>query len=736
MDPSFLFESPKDLLYVTPIILTSGDAIQKKQEILNYFNKTFTLYEKLFETINTPQAYYIRPEPLRHPLIFYYGHTSTFYINKFIISGLLKQRINPEFESMFAVGVDEMSWDDLLPEHYNWPKLEDLQKYRRKVQELVSKVIQESPLVLPITWDNPFWVIIMGIEHERIHLETSSVIIRRLGSNYVRNSEFFIRCPISNSIGYESNQPKIEKLPKNTLLKLPAKTIDLHKDGVLYGWDNEYGVHKKDVSEFQASKYLVSNGEFLEFMRDGGYILEENWTEEGKQWLKSTKTQHPLFWIDDVENRGFYKFRTMTEIMDMPWDWPVEVNYLEAKAFCNWKGRTTNKKIRLPTEDEYYVLRDLIKEDIIDVGFEKTGNISLFHWASSCPIDSFETAGFCDILGNVWQHTETPIAGFNGFKVHKFYDDFSTPTFDSKHNLIKGGSWISTGNEAMKNARYAFRRHFFQHAGFRYVEAEEYEQIRNQSNFYHIDEVEAKLLEFNYGDEEYFNVKNMGAKAGDICKTIYKENKGNNDKNHKKALEIGCNVGRTCFELSEEFDEVVGLDLSARFFHIAVTLKENGKLNYMRKAEGELYEYRTIDLETFNFYKYINKVSFYQQPDLCNIDTLKFKEFDLIFSGNALESLHNPKDFLRKIQKLLVKNGIFIISSTYDWKINISPVQNWLGGYKQDGENKKSYEGIKEILEGEGFDEICEPKEVDFVVRESNMKFQHNFAEFSFWKKK
>ena len=63
------------------------------------------------------------------------------------------------------------------------------------------------------------------------------------------------------------------------------------------------------------------------------------------------------------------------------------------------------------------------------------------------------------------------IDGFNNFTVHPLYDDFSTPTFDGKHNLIKGGSWISTGNELLKSSRYAFRRHFYQHAGFRYVVA-------------------------------------------------------------------------------------------------------------------------------------------------------------------------------------------------------------------------------------------------------------------------
>ena len=60
----------------------------------------------------------------------------------------------------------------------------------------------------------------------------------------------------------------------------------------------------------------------------------------------------------------------------------------------------------------------------------------------------FRFGDFYDVIGNVWQWTETPITGFKGFEVHPYYDDFSTPTFDAKHNLIKGGSWISTGNEA------------------------------------------------------------------------------------------------------------------------------------------------------------------------------------------------------------------------------------------------------------------------------------------------
>lgn len=61
----------------------------------------------------------------------------------------------------------------------------------------------------------------------------------------------------------------------------------------------------------------------------------------------------------------------------------------------------------------------------------------------------------------------------NGFESHYIYDDFTIPTFDDKHNLIKGGSWASCGNCSSPFSRYAFRRHFYQHAGFRIAKSNE-----------------------------------------------------------------------------------------------------------------------------------------------------------------------------------------------------------------------------------------------------------------------
>ena len=192
----------------------------------------------------------------------------------------------------------------------------------------MDEKIRTMPLTMPIHWDHPFWVILMGIEHQRIHLETSSVIIRRLPIEMVRQLPLWNICPETG------------EAPGNELLPVAGGRVVLgkSKDHPLYGWDNEFGRQETDVWDFSASRYLVSNQEYLSFVEDRGYEQEEHWTPEGWKWVGFTQARHPLFW---VESPGGYRFRTMAQIIDMPWDWPVEVNYLEAKAFCNWMaGRT------------------------------------------------------------------------------------------------------------------------------------------------------------------------------------------------------------------------------------------------------------------------------------------------------------------------------------------------------------------------------------------------------------
>ena len=139
--------------FKTPI-LTHGDEIEKRKEIKRYFNATYDLYEQLFECLKSDQAYYERPEPLRHPLIFYYGHTATFFVNKLVTSKLYDSRVDEDVESMMAIGVDEMSWDDLDNTEYQWPTVKAVQGFRDKVRILVNELIDTLPLAFPIDWNS------------------------------------------------------------------------------------------------------------------------------------------------------------------------------------------------------------------------------------------------------------------------------------------------------------------------------------------------------------------------------------------------------------------------------------------------------------------------------------------------------------------------------------------------------------------------------------------------------
>ncbi|OYY81282.1 MAG: hypothetical protein B7Y34_04530, partial [Methylophilales bacterium 16-45-9] len=112
------------------IVINNSKTSVTREQIRAYFHETSDLYERLFQTLNSDEAYYVKPIHLRHPLIFYYGHTNTFFINKLILAGLITKRVNPQFESMFAVGVDEMGWDDVNEMNYNWPTPAEVKDYR------------------------------------------------------------------------------------------------------------------------------------------------------------------------------------------------------------------------------------------------------------------------------------------------------------------------------------------------------------------------------------------------------------------------------------------------------------------------------------------------------------------------------------------------------------------------------------------------------------------------------
>lgn len=725
-----------------------------KREIKEYFENSYDLYETLFTALNDESAFYKCPDRLRLPLIFYFGHTAAVYINKLVLAGLLKERINFYFETLFETGVDEMSWDDT--ENYRmgggfvWPKVSVVAEYRKKVRQSMLDVIENTPLELPVTQESKWWAVFMGFEHERIHFETSSVLIRQMPIELVKKPLGWKDGPITTGDPVLSN-PLIEIRTER------AVNMGKPENFPSYGWDNEYGKWNVKVPPFKASKHLITNGEYLEFVNDRGYEDCKYWTKEGWQWKQYRKLHHPSFWVcdnhcksgcggdlatysycnlaADVNHNGIqengslngyhngeingvingnhqnglsngvlanghlevnscpFKFRAMFDIMEMPMDWPAEVNYHEAKAFCAWKG----SDYRLPTEAEHHVMRgpqklpsegtasDIIYQDKIEA------NINMAY-GSSTPVNLYPAseAGFCDVFGNVWEWIEDHFNGLGDFKAHLLYDDFSTPCFDGRHNMIMGGSWVSTGDEASRFARFAFRRHFFQHLGFRIAQSVvDSPPVRlvetpvfvlgvgvedNPPTLSGIDDNKVYVSTTNYqyhDDAEEFLSSEVFSNYGDLlglesnaddCKQfaqICQETVKKFNCPVKKALDVMCSLGRFSYELSKFLEEVIAIDHSGRLLDAALKLQKGESLKMNCAKDSPFISIPLSEIEAN-----IDRVQFQQFTWLPN----EIGVYDLIVMS-CLHRLSNPRAWLIRLWEIINSRGLVIIKTNVDWDL-------------------------------------------------------------------
>lgn len=244
-------------------------------------------------------------------------------------------------------------------------------------------------------------------------------------------------------------------------------------------------------------------------------------------------------------------------------------------------------------------------------------------------------------------------------------------------------------------------------------------------NVYETDELLSQYLDFHFG-ETHFGVGNYPARCARICQELM------TGRDKIRALDLGCAVGRTAFELGRVFDEVVGVDLSSRFIEAAASLKQDGAIDFFRRDQGELGERVTVSLESLDLGRAAQKISF-ATGDACQLSD-EHRDYDLIFAGNLIDRLQEPAAFLRDIHTRLTANGTLVISSPYTLLEDFTPRANWIGGFQHNGQPRTVLDGMRELLT-DHFEEIQAPQDVPFVIRETRRKFQHTIAELSAWRR-
>jgi putative 4-mercaptohistidine N1-methyltranferase len=199
------------------------------------------------------------------------------------------------------------------------------------------------------------------------------------------------------------------------------------------------------------------------------------------------------------------------------------------------------------------------------------------------------------------------------------------------------------------------------------------------------------------------------------------------------ALDIGCGVGATTFELSRAFLRVIGLDSTKTYINAAKTLKERGWMRYTSVTEGELTsEHSSVvadDIER-------DRVNFAVVEDVSSIPRDFTGPHDAVLAANLLCRVHDPLKFIAQLPKLVRPGGIAVLSSPYDWKESSTCRNNWLGGFKgRDGEEVFSVDTLKTAMKGDF--ELITQEELPFLVgKEHDRRYEVGLAQATVWKRK
>lgn len=731
-----------------------------RTEVQNYFDNSWTLTEVLLSGLASPEVFYRVPyHGLRHPLVFYYLHPAVLYVNKLRLAGLIPDAVHADFESLFETGVDEMSWDDMSKNDLSWPSLTDLHKYRKQVYRLISNIIATHPGLAdghaPVRPSDALWTLFMGFEHERIHIETSSVLIRELPIECVRKPDSWPDLLTSPSDVVLFPPKATRDYPANKLVDIEAASVALGKapETPYFGWDNEYGRRDTQLSKFATSQNLITNGEFYQFVASGGYLEQRFWDEDGWKWRGFRNTKFPTFWkLEGPAGSHRYSLRTCFELIPMQWNWPAIVNFFEAKAYCKWKTEQDKpaNAYRLPTEAESKRIRELAGS----IGQQSKYNINLAYGAE-CPVslnitrESLESSSSTEIsddlvgdpMGNVWQWLEDHFNPLEGFSVNRYYDDFSVPCFDGEHQMISGGSFVSTGDESMPWARFHFRPHFFQHAGFRIVSSESDGGVRrlsqgaanNLQNPYETNTSLSEYLTLHYAPVEVqmpfpfidSELTQFPQRCGDLVNK-WSERLGIAS---GRALDIGCAVGGATFKLAERFSLVTGVDLSQSFIDAANQLQHGETLSFECRTEGE----KSIKLSAQANFDVVQRVEF-RRADACSLPA-EFVDFDAVLMANLLCRLPSPMSCLSRMsgpRGIVKKGGLLVLTTPFTWMESFTPKELWFGGQKDS--EKTSEDALLEIMDADF--NLLEKFDMPLLIREHARKYQLISALATVWQRR
>jgi gamma-glutamyl hercynylcysteine S-oxide synthase len=385
------------------------------------------LTDSIFRLL-TPEALYSRPIPERHRLIFYLGHLEAFDWNLICRKTLGVSSLSPHFDTLFEFGIDPPVGQAATDQPSDWPGAEEVQAYNRRVRGRIDELLDQAPEQ----------IVQVALEHRLMHAETLAYLLQNLPYDQ--------KGPSVATAAYSTQRLA------NPMIEIATGVATLGQRPGEFGWDNEFDEHQVHVPGFRIGKYKITNGQYLDFVREGA-PAPHFWTQRGDRII----------------------YRGMFSEIPLPLNAPVYVTHAEASAYARWAGK------RLATEAEFH--RAAYETP---GGGERQypwgqatpdathGNFDFRHWD---PVDvnanpgGDSASGVSQLVGNGWEWTATQFGPFPGFQPMPFYPGYSQNFFDEEHYVMKGGSPVTAACMLRRSFRNWFRPNYpYVYASFRLVE--------------------------------------------------------------------------------------------------------------------------------------------------------------------------------------------------------------------------------------------------------------------------